>query len=132
MLERTTNKQLLSRRQRERRAAARLRELQRERRLEKHRRFHQRQREGRATAIVEFDHVTISWLIQLKALDPADLYSRAEIGAAITKVVDASKTRPAVNWAPANHLTNRSEGNDHQEKISRTMDRRRHGKTSRH
>jgi hypothetical protein len=79
MLQRTP-KQLLSKRQRRRRLA-------------KKRRYRQRQREGRATAIVEFDHVTISWLVELGALAKADVFSRDQIGQALTKVVDASKMR---------------------------------------
>jgi hypothetical protein len=50
---------------------------------------------GRRTAIVEYDDATVDLLITAKALTPRELddYTRTEIGAAITKLLDVSTQR---------------------------------------
>jgi hypothetical protein len=58
-------------------------------------RHRERVRTGRRTALVEWDDATVDLLITAKALTPreADDYTRAEIGAAITKLLDVSTRR---------------------------------------
>jgi hypothetical protein len=50
---------------------------------------------GRRTAIVEWDDAIVDLLIRADALTPREVedYTRAEIGAAITKLLDVSARR---------------------------------------
>jgi hypothetical protein len=66
---------------------------QRVAREDKRRRYRRRRDAERACVWVEYDVATINWLVELKALDPRDVFSRSEIGLAITKIIDASKAR---------------------------------------
>jgi hypothetical protein len=73
---------------------------QRERREDKRRRYRRRRDAGRACVWVEYDVATVDWLVKLGALHKADVFSRSEIGQALTKVVDASKMRGRFAGSP--------------------------------
>ena len=66
----------------------------RERRRERKARYRQAQREGRITVPVTLDAVGVDWLIrEARALAEADAGNRAEIGAAISRLISVSSRK---------------------------------------
>ena len=60
---------------------------------DRHARFRQRQRDGKAVAAVEFDGEVLSWLIRLGWLLEADASDRDAVGKAIGAMIAASARR---------------------------------------